>query len=74
MRVKLPHWRVWGHALARGGSVVTRRVATSGGEAREGRGEVSRWLCKPGKNKSSLDQTGSKTPKVTRTKEKATIK
>jgi hypothetical protein len=28
-----------GHALAHGGSVATRRVATSGGEAKEGGGE-----------------------------------
>jgi hypothetical protein len=42
MRVKFPHWRVQGHALAHGGSVATRRVATGGGEAGEGRAEVYR--------------------------------
>jgi hypothetical protein len=51
-----------------------RRVVTRGGEAGEGRGEVCRWLGKPEKNRSSLDQTGSKTPKATRIKEKMTTR
>jgi hypothetical protein len=63
-----------GHALACGGNVAMRRVVTSGGEAREGRGEMRRWPGKPKRNKSSLNLTGSKTPKATRTKEKATTR
>jgi hypothetical protein len=61
-----------GHALACGGSVVTRRAATGGEEAREGRGEACCWSGKPEMNKSNLDQTGSKTPKATKAKGKAT--
>jgi hypothetical protein len=56
MRVEHKSTRV-GHALIRGGNVATRRAATSGGDAR-------RWLGKPKKNKSNLDQTGSKTLKA----------
>jgi hypothetical protein len=57
-----------GNALARGGSVVTRRMAISSGEAGEGKGEDRRWPNKPERNRSSLDQTRSKTPKATGTK------
>jgi hypothetical protein len=62
-----------GHALAYGGSVVMRRVATDGEKAGEGRGEACCWFGKPEMNKSNLDQTGSKTPKATKAKGKATI-
>jgi hypothetical protein len=44
-----------GHALARGGSVVMRRVATGGREVAEGSGEVRRWPSKSERNRSSLD-------------------
>jgi hypothetical protein len=63
-----------GHALACGGNVAMRRVVTSGGEATEGKGEVQCWPGKLERNKSSLNHTGSKTPKATRTKEKATTR
>jgi hypothetical protein len=53
-----------GHALARGSSVATRRATTSGGEAREGGGEARHWPGKPERNRSSLDQIGSKTLKA----------
>jgi hypothetical protein len=62
-----------GSTLARGGSVATRRVTTSGGEVGECGGETRRWPGKPKKNRSSLDQIGSKTPKEIRTNEKAMI-
>ena len=52
----------------RGGSVATRRVMTSGGEVGEGKGKVRCWHGKLEMNKSSLNQTRSKTPKVIRTK------
>jgi hypothetical protein len=61
------------HALARGGSAVTRRVTTGGGGWRR-RGDVSFWLGKLERNRSNLDQTEPKTPKTTRTKENVTIK
>jgi hypothetical protein len=44
-----------GHTLVRGGSVVTRRAATGGGEAGEGGRKACRWLCKPKRNRFSLD-------------------
>ena len=62
-----------GHALACGGSVVTRRVAIGGKEVGEGGGEAC-WLGKPKRNKSSLDQTGSKTSKATRAKGNVTTR
>jgi hypothetical protein len=34
-------------------------------------GEMCRWVGKPKRNIYNLNQTGSKTPKVTKTKEKA---
>jgi hypothetical protein len=61
-----------GHELACGNSVATRRVATGGREAGEDGVEAHRWPSKLERNISSLDQTGSKNPKVIRTKEKAT--
>jgi hypothetical protein len=60
------------HALARGGSVVMRRVVTSGREVAKGIGEVRCWPSKSERNRSSLDQIGSKTPKAIRTKENVT--
>jgi hypothetical protein len=59
-----------GHALVRGGSVATRRAATSGGKAEKGGREACCWPSKPKRNRSNLDQTGSKMPMVTKTKEK----
>jgi hypothetical protein len=63
-----------GQTLVRGGSVVMRRAATGGKEAGEGGGEAGHWPCKPKRNKSSLVQIESKTPKATRTKENAMTK
>jgi hypothetical protein len=57
-----------GNALARGGSVVMRRMAIGSGEAGEGKGKDCRWPDKPERNISSLNQTRSKTPKATGTK------
>jgi hypothetical protein len=62
-----------GHVLARGCSVLKRRVTTGGEEAGEGGGEARCWLGKPKRNRSSLDQTRSKSLKVTKTKENVTI-
>jgi hypothetical protein len=55
----------------RGGSVATRRVVTGGREAGEGGKEARRWPSKLERNRFSLDQTGYKTSKVTKTKKKA---
>ena len=63
-----------GHALARGDNIGTRRVATSGREAGEGGEEAYCWPGKPERNRSSLNQIKSKTPKAIRTKEKATTR
>jgi hypothetical protein len=60
-----------GHTLACGGSVATRRVVKSCREVGEAGGEVHRWPRKPERNRSSLDQAGSKTSKAIRTIEKA---
>ena len=48
-----------GHALVHGGSVATRRAATSGREVGE---EAHYWPGKLERNRSNLDQIGSKTP------------
>jgi hypothetical protein len=61
-----------GHALAHGDNVATRRTVTGGEEVGEGKGEARRWLGKPERNRSSFNQTASKTSKVTKTKENAT--
>jgi hypothetical protein len=60
--------------LACGGSVAARRAMIGGRVAGEGGEEACSWPSKPEKNRSSLDQTGSKIPKATRTKEKVTTK
>jgi hypothetical protein len=52
-----------GHALTRGGSVATKRAAIGGKEAGEGKGEEHFFPSKPEMNRSSLDQTKSKTPR-----------
>jgi hypothetical protein len=44
-----------GHTLVLGGSVVIRRAVTGGGRAGEGGREACRWLCKPKRNRFSLD-------------------
>jgi hypothetical protein len=63
-----------GHALEHGGNVAMKRVAIGGGEAREGEREVHCWPNKLERNRSILYHAGSKTPKMTRTKEKTTAK
>jgi hypothetical protein len=60
-----------GHALTRGSSVATRRAAIGSREVGEGGREACPWPSKPKMNRSILDQTGSKTSKVTKTKENA---
>jgi hypothetical protein len=61
-----------GHALVHGGSVAMRSATTDGKEAEKGEEEVHCWLGKLERNISSLNQTGSKTLKVTKTKENVT--